>query len=187
MCNISWNIVTEHEYLFICLYHKLSWSAHIDCVQNKANRLLGFLKQNLYNASTQIKEYVYKQLLLPSVGYCSAIWDPYHHTDKYNLEMIQHYAARFVLNKPWHRQQQNDSITVTLTYLKWPSLGDRRKVSYLILLFKIVRKLFIVPDRCLPASAPLESIHSHHSLKLVHMQSRIGIYKYSFLPRTITA
>ena len=32
------------------------------------------------------------------------------------------------------------------------------------ILFKIVRKLFIVPDHCLPASASLESIHSHHSL-----------------------
>ena len=101
--------------------------------------------------------------------------------------MIQHHAARFVLNKPWHRQQQNDSITDMLTYLKWPSLEDRRKVSHLIVLFKIVRNLFIVPDRCLPASAPLESTHSHHSLKLAHIQSRIDIYKYSFLPRTITA
>ena len=33
----------------------------------------------------------------------------------------------------------------------------------------------------------LESIRSHHSLKLAHIQSRIDIYKYSFLPRTITA
>ena len=119
--------------------------------------------------------------MLPSVEYCSAIWDPYHHTDKYNLEMIQHHAARFVLNKPWHRQQQNDSITDMLTYLKWPSLEDRRQVSRLVLLFKIVRKLFIVPDRCLPASAPLESTRSHHSLKLAHIQSRIDIYKYSSL------
>ena len=73
MCNISLNIVTEHKYLGICLHHKLSWSSHTDRVQNKENRLLGFLKRNLYNASTQIKECVYKQLLLPSVEYCSAI------------------------------------------------------------------------------------------------------------------
>ena len=105
-CNIL-NTVTEHEYLGICLHHKLSWSPHVffDHVWNKANCLLGFLKRNLYNTSTQNKEHVYKQLLLPSIECCSAIWDPYHHTDKNKLEMIQHYAARFVLNKPWHRQQ----------------------------------------------------------------------------------
>ena len=111
MYNISLNIVTEQEYLGICLHHKLSWGPHVDCVQNKVNRLLRFLKQNLNNAPTQLKEYIYKQLLLPSIEYCSATWNQYHHTDKYNLEMIQYYAACFVLNKPWHRQQQNDNIT----------------------------------------------------------------------------
>ena len=91
--------------------------------------------------------------------------------------MIQHYAARFVLNKPWHRQQQNDSITDMLTYLKWPSLEDRRKISRFVLLFKIVRKLLIIPDRCLPAFAPLECTRAQHSLKLAHIQSRTDIYK----------
>ena len=128
MCNIL-NTVTKHEYLGICLHHKLSWSLHVDHVQNKANRLLGFLKWNLYNTSTQIKEHVHKQLLLPSIE-CPAIWHPYHHTDKNKLEMIQHYAAHFVLNTPWHRQQQNDSVTDMLAYLKWPSLEDWRKLSY---------------------------------------------------------
>ena len=52
-----------------------------------------------------------------------------------------------------------------------------------------MRKLFIVPDSCLLASAPLESTRSHHSLKLAHIQSIIDIHKYSFLPspRAITA
>ena len=46
------------------------------------------------------------------------------HTDKHELEVIQQYVACFVLNKPWHRQPQNDSITDMLTYLKWHSLKD---------------------------------------------------------------
>ena len=108
MCTISLDIVTEHDYLGVCLHYKLSWSPHGDHIRNKANRLLGFLKRNLLNASTQIKEYVYKQLLLPSNEYCSAIWDPNHLSD---INKLEHYAACFVLNKPWHRQQQNDSLT----------------------------------------------------------------------------
>ena len=128
MCNISLDTVTEHEYLGICLHHKLSWSPHVDRVRNKANCLLGFLKQNLYNASIQIKEHVYKQLLLPSIEYCSAIWDPYHHTDKNKPE---HYTAHFILNKPWQRKQINDSITDMLTHLKWLSLEHQRKISCL--------------------------------------------------------
>ena len=50
ICNISLNTVTEHEHLGICLHCKLSWSPHVDRVRNKTNCLLGFLKQNLYNA-----------------------------------------------------------------------------------------------------------------------------------------
>ena len=46
--------------------------------------------QKLKNTST-------KQLLLPLLEYCSAIWDLYHHTSISKLEMIQHRAARFVL------------------------------------------------------------------------------------------
>ena len=71
-------------------------------------------------APLEIKDYLYKQLLLPSIEYCSVIWDPHHSTSIYKLEMIQHRAARFVLNKPWLRsaQQENSSVTDMLTYLK---------------------------------------------------------------------
>ena len=99
--------------------------------------------------------------------------------------MIQHRSARFVLNKPWHRDPQNDSITSMLHYLKWPTLEHRRKTARLILLFKIMKKLLIVPDRCIPTKTPLESTRAHHSFKLAHLQCRLDIYKYSFLPRTI--
>jgi len=45
--------------------------------------------------------------------------------------MIQHRAACFVLNKPWLRsaQQENSSVTDMLTYLKWPTLQDRRAIA----------------------------------------------------------
>ena len=56
---------------------KLSWSPHVNHICNKVNRMLGFLNGNLHHAPQNIKEYTYKQLVLPSIDYCSAIWDPY--------------------------------------------------------------------------------------------------------------
>jgi len=130
---------------------------------------------------SEIKEHVYKQLVLPSIEYCSAIWDPYHHTSIYKLEMIQHRAAHFVLNKPWHRSnQQLDSITDMLTYLKWP-----KQTARLTLLFKIVNKLLETPDDCLPSLIPVSYTQAQHPLILAQLQPRIDVYKYSFLPRTI--
>jgi len=40
--------------------------------------------------------------------------------------MIQHQAARFVVNKPWNRHH-HDSITEMLKELNWASLQQRRK------------------------------------------------------------
>ena len=69
--------------------------------------------------------------------------------------MIQHRAARFVLNKPWNRHQR-DSITDMLKELNWPSLQERRKQSRLILMYH----LLIVPDRCLPTPSPITKLVS---------------------------
>ena len=65
MLNSPLETVLEHNHLGIRLHHKLSWELYISYICNKANRLLGFLKRNLYNAPLEIKEHVYKQLLLP--------------------------------------------------------------------------------------------------------------------------
>ena len=99
MSHIPLATVLEHDNLGIRLHHKLSWDPHINYICNKANRLLGFLKRSLHSAPSEIKDHVYKQLLLPSLEYYSAIWDLYHHTSIGKL-VIQHRAARFVLNKP---------------------------------------------------------------------------------------
>ena len=186
MSDIPLATALEHNYLGIHLHHKLSWDPHINYICNKANRLLGFLKRNLHNAPSEIKEHVYKQLFLPSLEYCSTIWDPYHHTGISKLEMIQHHAARFVLNKPWHRSNQNhDSITDMLTSLEWPTLQNRRTIARLTFLFKIVRNLLAMPDHCLPSPTPVSSTRAQHPLKITQLQTRVDVYKYSFLPRTI--
>ena len=63
MCNISLNTVTEHEYLGICLHHKLSWVLMLTVFEIKQISCWASWNE-IYNASTQIKEYVYKQLLI---------------------------------------------------------------------------------------------------------------------------
>jgi len=72
-----------------------------------------------------------------------------------------------------------------LTYLQWPLLKDRRTVARLILLDKIVKKLLIIPNHCLPLQTPLLYTHCQHPLKLVQLQSKLDVYKFSFLPRKI--
>ena len=58
--NESLRSVEKVKYLGVYLNNKLSWHDHIDYTCNKANCLLGFLKQNLYSCHKHFKEYAYK-------------------------------------------------------------------------------------------------------------------------------
>jgi len=186
MSDIPLNTVSEHDYLRVRLHHKLSWRPHVDHVCNKASWLLGFLKWNLHSSPVQIKEYLYKQLLLPSIEYCSAIWDTYYLTDINKIEMIQHHAVRFVLNKPWHKlSHDHDSITEMLTNIEWTKLEEWRKIAKLTLFFKIMRDLLEVPAWCIPQLTPYAATRTQHSLKLKYIYSRTDLHKNSFLPRSI--
>ena len=184
MYKIPLEVVERHHYLGVLLDNKLSWTPHINSVCNKANRLLGFLRRTLHHCPPHLKEHAYKQIVLPSIQYCSSIWDPHQQSLIHKLEMIQHRAARFVLNRPWRRNHR-DSITEMLVELKWPTLEDRRKQARLMLLFKFVNKLIYVPNQYLPVLSPATSTRANHPLKLLQLYARTNRYSNSSLPRSI--
>ena len=170
MNDTTLNIASQHPYLGVTLDHKLSWHPHFEALCHKANCTLGFLKYNLYNLPMYLRERSYKQIILPMFDYCSSIWDPCHQNATNQLEMIQHRAARFVTNKPWQRIH-HDSIAAILHELNWPTLQDRRKNNRLILFFKLVNNLLVVPHHCLPSpSFPIT--RANHQLKFSHYQAR---------------
>ena len=74
---------------------------------------------------------------------------PYHQNQINKLEMIQHRAARFVLNQPWRRNVR-DSISSLLSSLKWPTLQLQRESTCLILLYKIINNILQIPTNYLP-------------------------------------
>ena len=98
--------------------------------------------------------------------------------------MIQHRAARFVMNKPWRRNQR-DSITNIISNLNWPTLQERRRSARLVLLDKILHNLLIIPNSYLPMISSVSRTRNSHIFKLTPYQPRIDLYKYSFLPRTV--
>ena len=184
MKGIPLETVEEHSYLGVTLHNKMSWKPHVNNICNKANRLIGFLKRNLYHCPPNLKETAYKHIVLPCLGYCASIWDPYYHNLIHQLEMTQHRAARFVLNQPWIRGQY-DSITALLQTLKWTSLETQRKHSRLLLLFKILNHQIVIPDQYFPARANSQITRFNHSMKLSVPFARIDSYQQSFFPRTI--
>jgi len=178
------NIVEQHSYLGVIIDHKLSWQPHVDYVCGKAMKLIGFLNRNLRTCSKELKELSYKQFVLPVLDYASSIWDPYHQNQINKLEMIQHRAARFVMNQPWRRNVR-DSITSLLSSLKWPTLQLRRECTRLTLLYKITNNILQIPSDYLPTPSSITSTRSRNDRKFLHYQTTMDCFKYSFFPRTI--
>ena len=114
----------------------------------------------------------------------SLIRDPHQHKLIHKLEMVQHRAAWFVLNKPWNKHYHN-SISEMLHKLNWPSLQTKRKQARLIFLFKMLNKQISIPDQYLPSPFSVTATRSCYSLQLQQLYTRKDIYHFLFLPRTI--
>ena len=170
--------VNHHSYLGVVLDHELSWEAHQNYVSNKVNQLLAFLNRNPPTHNQHLREYSYKQLVLPVLDYCATVWDPYYHNAVHRIEMLQNRAARFVLNHPW-RRHYHDSVSSMISALNWQPLQLRRRNSRLILFFEVVHDYHdqTIPHQYLPtlASQALNT-RSNHNQKLQHYQSRANVH-----------
>ena len=142
----------------------LSWKLHVEYVCGKAMKLIGFLNRNLHTCSKELKELSYKQFELPVLDYALSIWDPYHQNQINKLEMIQHRAARYVLNQPWRRNVR-DSITSLLLSLKWPTLQLHRESTRIILHYKIINRIIQIPINYYPIPSPVTTTRSRNDMK----------------------
>ena len=73
-------------------------------------------------------------MVRPILEYSSPVWSPWQNTNIKKIENIQKRAARFVLNIRDHRSISN----VIKEDLKWQTLEERRNISRLVDMYKIL-------------------------------------------------
>ena len=114
----------------------------------------------------------YKTYVRPLLEYSSSVWDPWQKKYIEQLEMVQHRAARYIMNDYAH----TSSVTEMLKNLGLPTLQTRRKISSLVMLYKIQsgQVRITLPPNITP------SIRNRLSIPY----SRINAHLYSFFPRT---
>ena len=95
--------------------------------------------------------------------------------------MVQRRAARFVKG----RYGMFESVTQMLEQLTWTPLSKRRENSRLILFYKIINNLAVVPHSCLE-KADVRT-RKKHSQKFRHIGYNIDPYGQSFFPNCISA
>ena len=52
--------VDSYPYLGVEISKDLNWASHINKISNKANRMLGLLRRNIFNCSAEVKAIAYK-------------------------------------------------------------------------------------------------------------------------------
>ena len=140
--------------LGVTISSDLRWNTHISNVCTKANRILGFLRRNLYSCPQEVKDAAYKGLVRPVLDYGSSIWDPTGVVLQEEFESVQKHAARFVTG---NYNYETGIMTGILGQLKWNSLMKRRKDNGLILLYKGLKGKASVPtDDLIPKTRLVE-------------------------------
>ena len=174
--------VHHHPYLGIELTSNLNWGKHISNIVGKANRTLGFLRRNLGKCPESVKNQAYTTLIRPRLEYCSRVWDPHTHKQVKDIEGIQRRAARFVKGC---YVRTPATVTKPLKELQWSTLQQRRQMSRLTMMYKIVN------DQSSPAQIPdyvqkkTRVTRSFHPKRFINLGSKSNTYKYSFFIKTV--
>ena len=180
LCNNILKETESHTYLGIEISNDLRWNSHIKHTVAKGNRVLGFVRRNLYSCTEDIKILAYSSLVRPTLEYGSIIWDPYTQEYINRLESVQRRAARFVKSN----YNPRASVTDMLRTLEWSSLADRRKISRLTTFQKAYHGYLAIPIQKILRPAT-RSTRRSHSKAFIEISTSKDCYKYSFIPRTV--
>ena len=140
--NISLQETNSAKYLGVTIDSKLNWKEQYSTTSKKANRILAFLRRNINDCPTHIKEKCYKTFTRPILEYGSVVWDPHFRTDIEKLEQIQKRAGRFVTGN--YRQESGNTL-INMQKLGWAPLEERRARCKLNMFYKARMGLVDIP------------------------------------------
>ena len=93
---------------------------------------------------------------------------------------VQHTATHYTTNASEYSWR--NSVTAMINSLNWPSLDSHCTYFKLIMFYKIINDLIVVPSISL---TPMSTSTRHHSQRFRTPYSRINTYPFSFLSSTI--
>ena len=141
LCGTFLSCVTQEKYLGVLISDDLSWAPHINTVVTKSSQKLGFLKRNLKGSPVELKRMAYVSIVRSSLEYASTVWDPGQVNHKSLLERVQRRAARWIKSD----YDRYASVTTMLQSLGLETLEERRRMSRLAFLYKVLHEEVAVP------------------------------------------
>jgi len=131
----------------------------------------------------ELKRLAYVAFVRSGMEYASIIWDPHYTKDSDALERVQRRAARWITSK----HDRGTSVTALLHQLHLEPLEERRRISRLTFLYKILNEHVAVPMNQLDlvlCDRPVRGSTTKQRLKIPRCASTQ--FQKSFAARTIT-
>lgn len=141
----SIQIVSEVRDLGIIIDSKLTFESHMVAIVQKALRNLGFLKRTCSEFSNPRSVIVlYCSLVRSHLEFSSVIWNPQYL--KY-IHMVENVQRKFIkyLNYRFNRRLHNEPYPLQIKHYNILSLSNRRLLSDMITLYRIVNGLLDSP------------------------------------------
>ena len=139
-----------------------------------------FCKKKHQNQKCKSKRDCIQHTCAPSAGICCPHLGPSYKTKIFQLEKVQHRAARWTTSNYNYRS----SVAAMLQSLGWQTLEQRQTDARLCLFYKIVYGLVTVPLPVYIQQTNRLSRHCH-SMTFTQIYTSKDFYKYSFYPLTI--
>ena len=121
----------------------------------------------------------FMSLVLPTLDYCSSLWDPAYMVHISKLEAVQKLAAKIVTKK-WNCDYES-----LLSNLHRPRLSLRRTKQKMALCFRILKGYSIIPPSIF-APHPTPHLRHNHSLPLYYpvcnSRSHLSSFAVSSVP-----
>ena len=126
----------------------------------------------------------YTTLIRPVLEYASTVWDPHQIQLIQQIEQVQRQAARFATGNYYSRDP--GCVTNMLNKLQWETLQHRRTKSKVIMLYKIIHQEVEIPIQHLLVTNTRVT-RGTQANNIRQISTRVDVYKFSFVPSTITA
>lgn len=157
--------------LGVIIDSRLDWSAHVDTLSIKCNRVLYCLRFFRKYTNESLRKRLAEALVFPILDYCSTIYLDASLDIRRRLQVLQNSCARYVSGA-----SRREHITPVRERLGWLKIDSRRNYFLSVCMYKILRigkpsYLLSLFTKCQPG-APRRG--TSHELVVPLMRSGVG-------------
>jgi hypothetical protein len=128
-------ITDEERDLGVKITNNFKWTQHCIEVENKCNRILGYIKRTFKYKNREIVVNLYKSLVLPHLEYAVSLWAPNLEKDISRLERVQARATKLIPDI------RHKSYIERIKELQLMTLKQRRERIDIIQTYKIINQI----------------------------------------------